>query len=60
MEENAGSLDLQSLDLIENAIQVFDRFAAVRRPDRGENTPERMLADFRLIDKSLIVNALER
>ena len=45
--------------LIENAIETFDKFAQVTRPDRGVNTPERMLADFRLIDLSLIESALE-
>ena len=54
-----GDLDMDSLLLIENAIETFDKFAQVTRPDRGVNTPERMLADFRLIDLSLIESALE-
>ena len=54
-----GTLDMDSLLLIENAIETFDKFAQVTRPDRGVNTPERMLADFRMIDLSLISNALE-
>lgn len=55
----AGALDFESLELIENAIGTFDRFAAVTRPDRGVNTPEKMLADFRMIDMSLIESALK-
>ena len=39
--------------------ETFDKFAQVTRPDRGVNTPERMLADFRMIDLSLIESALE-
>lgn len=54
-----GQMDMDSLLLIENSIQTFDKFAAVVRPDRGINTPERMLADFRLIDLSLISSALD-
>ena len=54
-----GGLDMDSLLLIENAIETFDKFAQVTRPDRGVNTPERMLADFRMIDLSLIESALE-
>ena len=54
LSEEAGSLDLDSLQLIENAIETFDKFAKVLRPDRGVNTPAEMLADFRLIDLSLI------
>ena len=54
-----GTLDMDSLLLIENAVETFDKFAQVTRPDRGVNTPERMLADFRMIDLSLISNALE-
>lgn len=59
LSEEKGSLDFDSLQLIENAIETFDKFAAVTRPDRGSNTPERMLADFRLIDASLLKTALE-
>jgi hypothetical protein len=59
LSEEKGSLDFGSLQLIENAIETFDKFAAVTRPDRGSNTPERMLADFRLIDASLLKTALE-
>ena len=47
-------LETDSLLLIENAIETFDKFAKVTRPDRGVNTPQEMLADFRLIDLSLI------
>ncbi len=56
--EESG-LDLESLQLIENAIATFDKFAAVIRPDRGVNTPETMLADFRLLDKTLITGGIE-
>ena len=54
-----GPMDMDSLLLIEKSIETFDKFAAVVRPDRGINTPERMLADFRLIDLSLISSALD-
>ena len=54
-----GALDTDSLLLFENAIETFYKFAQVTRPDRGVNTPERMLADFRMIDLSLITSALE-
>ena len=59
LSEEKGALDFDSLQLIENAIGTFDKFAQVTRPDRGVNTPERMLADFRLIDASLLKTALE-
>ncbi len=54
-----GGLDLESLQLIENAIATFDKFAAVTRPDRGVNAPESMLADFRLLDKTLITGGIK-
>ena len=59
VSSETGPLDLDSLQLIENAVETFDKFARVTRPDRGVNTPERMLADFRMIDLSLIESALE-
>ena len=59
LSEEQGALDFDSLQLIENAIETFDKFAQVTRPDRGVNAPERMLADFRLIDASLLKTALE-
>ena len=59
ISSETGSLDFGSLELIENAIETFDKFARVTRPDRGVNTPEKMLADFRMIDKSLIESALK-
>ena len=54
LSDSPGLLDTDSLLLIENAIETFDKFAKVTRPDRGINTPQEMLADFRLIDLSLI------
>ena len=60
LSKTAGSLDLESLELIENAIGTFEKFAKVTRPDRGANTPEHMLADFRLIDLSLVRSALSQ
>ena len=60
LSEPEGDLDVDSLLLIENAIASYEKFARVTRPDRGENTPESMLADFRLIDLSLIESALEQ
>ena len=59
VSEEAGDLDYDSLQLIEDAIATFDKFAQVVRHDRGEHAPERMLADFRLIDASLIQAALQ-
>ena len=59
LSRETGALDYGSLELIENAVETFDKFARVTRPDRGVNTPEKMLADFRMIDKSLIESALE-
>ena len=59
VSSETGALDMDSLLLIENAIETFDKFAQVTRPDRGANTPERMLTDFRMIDLSLITSALE-
>ncbi len=59
LSREQGALDFDSLQLIEQAVETFDRFAKVRRPDRGVNTPESMLADFRLIDLSLVQSALE-
>ena len=60
MSKEAAALDPDSLQLIEQAIETFDRFAATVRRDRGDNTPEPLLADFRLIDLSLVNSALER
>ena len=54
LSDSAGPLDTDSLLLIENAIETFDKFAKVVRAERGINTPQEMLADFRLIDLSLI------
>ncbi|MBP5749946.1 MAG: GrdX family protein [Firmicutes bacterium] len=59
MSGEASALDPESLQLIENAIAAFDKFAKATRPDRGVNTPESMLADFRLLDKTLITGGIE-
>lgn len=59
LSEEKDFLDFDSLQLIENAVETFDKFAQITRPDRGVNTPEHMLADFRMIDLSLIQSALK-
>ena len=59
ISDKSGELDTDSVILMGDAMETFDKFARVERPDRGVNTPERMLEDFRLIDHSLISSALE-
>ena len=60
VDVKTGPLDMQSLNLIEEAIVTYDKFALVVRPDRGMNATERMKADFRAIDLSLISSALDK
>ena len=55
--EQQSSLDLQSLQLIENAIQVTLRML---RDQPLRNMDSSIRADFALIDKELIKSALER
>ncbi len=57
--KQARELDMQSVMIIEDGIQTFDKFAKVVRPDRGINTPEKLLADFRLIDLTLISGGID-
>ncbi|MBQ3405417.1 MAG: GrdX family protein, partial [Oscillospiraceae bacterium] len=54
-----GPVDTDSVILISESIETFDNFAKIDRPDRGTNTPERLLADFRLIDLTLISSAVD-
>ena len=54
-----GPVDTDSVILISESIETFDKFAKIVRPDRGTNTPERLLADFRLIDLTLISSAVD-
>ncbi|MDK6805309.1 GrdX family protein [Aerococcus sp. UMB7834] len=52
-----AAIDLESLEMMENAISVYDKFSAQeKRPDWNEAT----LRDFSLIDLDLIQHALER
>ncbi len=53
LSQNPGDLDLHSLELIENGIAVFDKF-----PPRYTYIPERIRADFSLVDYSLLQNTL--
>lgn len=60
VSDDAAQADYDSIILIEDAIITYDKFACFKRPDRGENTPERLKEDFMLIDFSLIASALNR
>ncbi len=51
----AKSLDMESLQIIENAIVVATNF---KRPQDHRVLTEKVLADFKLIDLQLITNAL--
>lgn len=53
-----GGLDVDSLQIIENSIVIYDNF--MRNCNKyGYNIQENLLDDFREIDYSLIVSALE-
>lgn len=57
MSKNKGNLDYQSLNIIEESIQTFDKF------QDNKKTPdwtERVLDDFRVIDLSLIENVIKK
>lgn len=60
VEDEITTVDAQSVEFIEDAIAVYDKFAVVVRPDRGINASEEMKADFRMIDLSLISSAIDR
>lgn len=49
----------ESILVIEEAIRVYDHFAGMMRPDRGEHASERIKRDFRNIDLSLLESALD-
>lgn len=49
-----GSTDLESVELIEDAIRMCDHF-----PERREKWTEDNLKDYRLVDKELISSAIE-
>lgn len=57
-DERMERSDADSVLIIEEAILVFDRFAARPRPDRGEGSTDKMKEDFRKIDLSLLKSAL--
>ncbi len=57
LSSGGEELDIQSLGLIENAMACCDKFE--ERPLRGMNAPEERLADFRLIDLSLLAGGLK-
>ena len=58
-DEKSKTPDTDSVVLISEGIETYDKFALFIRPDRGVNTPERLLADFRLIDLTLISSAVD-
>ncbi len=58
ISKEAGSLDWDSLQIIENSIEICEKF--VRYPKKcGYNNQERLLADFSEVDYQLIVAALK-
>ena len=57
-DERMERADADSVLIIEEAVLVFDRFAARPRPDRGEGSTDKMKEDFREIDLSLLKSAL--
>jgi len=56
MTEDTGSLDVESLNMIESAIEVTIKFL---NNSEIKEWPERILDDFRLIDFRLIQSAIE-
>lgn len=54
LSKKAGKTDLESVMLIEKAIETAEKFAAVRR-----NWREREKNDFQLVDLTLIQSAIE-
>ncbi len=58
-DEPLEQTDGDSVMIIEDAIQVFDRFAKTTRKDRGEGSTEKNKEDFRQIDLSLLESALQ-
>lgn len=58
ISKEAGNMDWDSLQIIENSIEVCEKF--VRYPIKcGYNIQERLLADFSEVDYQLIVAALK-
>lgn len=56
-EENGGSLDLESLDLIENGIAAAMKFLNAKQLPPW---PERIQQDFQTVDLSILSSAVER
>jgi len=56
MSEEVGALDVDSLTMIESAIEVTNKFL---NNSEIKEWPERILDDFRLIDFRLIRSAIE-
>lgn len=51
-DKPARTVDFESLQLIENALSVFDKF-----PKRYDSLPEGMDRDFQVVDTTLILSA---
>lgn len=56
ISEEKSSLDMQSLEIIEDCLRVAERFIAEKKPPVWT---ERVLDDFRLIDYGLIKGAID-
>lgn len=57
VSKNKGTLDYDSLSIIENSIATAKKFIS-NKPT--PNWPERILDDFRVIDLSLIENVIDK
>lgn len=53
---NGETIDMDSLNLIENSIQTAEKFIRIKKTP---NWTEKILEDFRLIDFDLIYHAIE-
>lgn len=58
-DQKSGKVDTDSVILISEGIETYDKFALFTRFDRGVNTPQKLLQDFRLIDLTLISSAVD-
>ncbi len=56
LSSEKGSLDMKSLEIIENAIEVTEKFL---NNAEVKHWPDKVLEDFRLIDFGLITSAIE-
>ncbi|MCF0149819.1 MAG: GrdX family protein [Firmicutes bacterium] len=59
VSRHAGKMDNDNAIMIAECMQTFEKFAAMGRRDRGRNTPEWLLEDFRYIDLTLISSAVD-